>query len=290
MSLRSQLIAGILLTGLGVVDLAGLIPAMADYAYGIVWWGVLLLVDAYNTVRRGLSLWRGDVARFLTITAPVSVLIWLLFEALNLPAPQWQYRGNVSGLWGKVLFGFIAFSTVVPIMVESWWVVAGKPCAPAGLLEWARRYRWFLVAAAMGVAVIPFINRIFWLNQGIWLIPALVLLPFVRVESCSGGQFMRALVVSGLLAGIAWEAFNYPARTHWEYLILPDVPHLFHMPLPGYLGFIPFALSMIAVYRWCCSVRPSFWLALLLYGMATGGLYWLTVLYIDRGIWVSGFW
>jgi hypothetical protein len=82
--------------------------------------------------------------------------------------------------------------------------------------------------------------------------------------------------------------FNYPARTHWEYLILPDAPHLFYMPLPGYLGFIPFALSMMAVYQWGRQVRPSLWLGALLYGIAIAGLYWLTALYVRRGIWVDG--
>ena len=291
--LRKQIYFGCLLTAIGVADLAGYLPAIANYAYGIVWWGVLLLVDAWNAQRRGLSLWRGRGAHFLTITAPVSVVVWLFFEALNLPTPQWRYRGYIPGIWGKVLFGFIAFSTVVPIMVESWWLVAGKERVPSGLLGWARRYRWILLAAAVTFAVVPFVNGAFWLgtfwlNQGIWLIPALVLLPLVRAESCSGAEFARGLVVSGLLAGLAWETFNFTARTHWEYLILPDVPHLFYMPLPGYLGFVPFALSMMAVFGWLRSLRQSVWLGALLYAVAIGGLYWLTVLYVERGIWVDG--
>jgi hypothetical protein len=214
-------------------------------------------------------------------------VVWLVYEALNLPAPQWRYRGDVPGLWGKVLFGFIAFSTVVPIMVESWWLVAGRQCVPAGLLGRSRRHHWVLIAAAAAVAIVPLVNDFFWLNQGIWLIPALVLLPFVRAEPCSAIHFTRALVFSALLAGLAWEAFNYPARTHWEYLILPHVPHLFYMPLPGYLGFIPFAVSTMAVHQWSCSVRPSIWLGALLYATAVTGLYWLTVLYINRGIWIT---
>jgi hypothetical protein len=287
MSLRKQVIAGILLTALGVADLAGLMPGIVDYAYAIVWWGVLLLVDALNTRRRNLSLWRGQSAHFLTIVVPASVVVWLVFEALNFPAPQWRYRGNIPGLWGKVMFGFVAFSTVVPIMVESWWLVAGRQCAPAGLLAFLRRNRWYVLSGAGILALVPFLNDVFWFNQGIWLIPALVLLPFVRLESCSSTCFTQALAASALLAGAAWEAFNYPASTHWEYLILSGAPHLFYMPLPGYLGFIPFALSMLAVYQWSRSVRPSLWLGALLYATAVAGLYGLTVLYIDRGIWIT---
>jgi hypothetical protein len=186
------------------------------------------------------------------------------------------------------LFGFVAFSTVVPIMVESWWLVAGRLCAPAGLLAWLHHRRWYSLGAAAVIAIVPLVNHVFWFNQGIWLIPALVFLPFLRAERCSNSHFIRALGGSALLAGVAWEAFNYPAGTHWEYLILAGAPHLFYMPLPGYLGFIPFALSMMAVYQWFRDVRASLWLGALLYVTAFAGLYWLTVLYIERGIWITG--
>ena len=289
MTLRVQVIAGSLLTAMGVADLAGFTPAIADYAYAIVWWGVLLLVDAWNSHSKGLSLWRGGrVAQFVMITMPASVIVWLIFEALNFPSPQWRYRGTIPGIWPKVLFGWIAFSTVIPIMVESWWLISGRQRVPIGLLGWSRQNRWVLIAVACCLAVLPFVNNLFWFNQGIWLIPALVLLPFAPAERCSTGQFIRALIFSALLAGLAWETFNYPARTHWEYLILPNMTHIFYMPLPGYIGFVPFALSMLAVHLWSGRLRPTVWLGALLYALATGGLYWLTMLYIDRGLWVTG--
>lgn len=282
-----QVLAGSLLTTIGIADLAGLIPGIVDYAYGIVWWGVLLLIDFWNAKHRGLSLWRGNLAHFLTITAPVSVIVWLVFETLNLPAPQWRYRGEIPGLSGKVLFGFISFATVIPIMVESWWLIAGRQCVPAGLMNWLQRRRWWVLGAAAILAVIPFVNGVFWWNQGMWLIPALVLLPFMQAHTCSSGHFTRALSVSALLAGLAWEAFNYPAATHWEYLILAGSPHLFYMPLLGYVGFIPFAFSMMAVYEWSRALRPGIWLGTLLYAAAVSGLYLLTIIYIDRGIWTA---
>jgi hypothetical protein len=104
---------------------------------------------------------------------------------------------------------------------------------------------------------------------------------------CSGRQFTKALVLAGLLAGVAWEGFNYPARTHWEYLILPGAPHLFYMPLPGYLGFIPFAGSVLAVYEMLRRVRPAMWLGALLYAVSFAGLYWTTRLFVERGIWIQ---
>ena len=284
--MRTQLAIGTLLTAVGAADLAGLVPALADYAYPIVWWGVLLLVDAWNSAHRGLSLWRANKVRFFAITLPVSVIVWLLFEALNLPAPQWRYRTELPGIWRKVLLGFLSFSTVIPIMVESWWVVGGHQCVPAGLLTAFRKHKGLAFTLAALAAVIPFVNDVFWFNQGIWLIPALVLLPLVAIEHCPAPHFLRAMATSGLLAGLAWEGLNYRSRSHWEYLILPEVPHLFYMPLPGYLGFIPFAFSMLAVYQWQRSLKPAIWLAVVLYSFAIAGLYALMAFYLDR-IWIG---
>src|SRR5579884_275569 len=146
--------------------MAGLIPPLADYTYPIVWWGLLPVVDAYNRRKRGLSLWQGRLPHFLLITTPVSVLFWLVFELMNLPAPQWHYRGGIDNLHAQVLFGFIAFTTVIPIMAESYWLFGGPFCLPAGFGGWfrARPAIWILVGLVL--AAIPFFNDVFWFNQG----------------------------------------------------------------------------------------------------------------------------
>jgi hypothetical protein len=277
--------AGFLLTAIGGAALTGFLPAIATYSYAIVWWGVLLLVDSYNAARRGLSLWHGNVRHFVVVTLPASVLLWLFYEALNLPAPQWLYRGDLPGMWRKLLFSFAAFSTVIPIMTEAWWLVAGRQCAPAELLRWFRDHRRISFGAAGVFTALPFVNDNFWFNQGMWIVPALLLLPFLRAQHCTGGTFTRSLVLSGLLAGLCWEALNYRAPAHWEYLILPDVPHLFFMPLPGFLGFIPFALTTMAVYEAQRRIRPSAAAGVILYGLTIAGTYWLTLLCVERGLW-----
>jgi hypothetical protein len=284
-ALRGATAAGALLTAAGVAALAGFLPAIATYSYAIVWWGVLLIVDSFNAARRGLSLWHGNARHFLMITLPASVLLWLFFEALNIPAPQWLYRGDLPGMWRKLLFSFAAFSTVIPIVVETWWLVAGRQCVPVEILRSFREHRRMAFSAAAVFTALPFVNDIFWFNQGMWIVPALVLLPFVRMEQCSGGAFTRAVVLSGMLAGLGWEALNYPAPAHWEYLILPNVPHLFQMPLPGYLGFIPFAFTTMAVYEAQRQIRPTVAAGAILYGLTIAATYWLTLLCVERGLW-----
>ena len=267
--------------------MAGLIPALADYTYPIVWWGLLPIVDAYNARRRGLSLWRGRARQFLLITIPISVLFWLLFEALNLAAPQWRYKGGIDNLHAQVFFGFIAFATVIPIMVEAYWLVGGPFCLPERFAAAVRKWRWAAITIGLILITAPFFNHVFWFNQGMWSAPGLMLLPFAKCPPCrQTRRFAIAIVASGLIAGFFWEMLNYWSRTHWEYLILPASPHLFQMPLLGYTGFIPFALTSMVVYEQQLRLRARAATGILLYAAALGALYVLTTAYMNRGLWL----
>jgi hypothetical protein len=65
------------------------------------------------------------------------------------------------------------------------------------------------------------------------------------------GQFNRTinLILSGFLCGGLWELWNYWAHAKWHYTV-PIMENLkvFEMPLPGYLGFPPFALECFTMY------------------------------------------
>ena len=273
-SLRIQVITGAAVAAVGVAGMAGAVPAIRNYTYPVVWWGLLMVIDAWNWRRHQVSLWRADPRRFFAITLPVSALFWLLFEALNLLAPQWRYRGHVEGVHRQVLLGFFSFATVVPIVMECWWMLAGPACVPRSLPQIAQRHKWLLIGLGTLVLALPFVNDIFWFNQGMWLAPALLLLPFVAAPTCRTAEpFATGWVAGSILAGLLWEAINFPSPTGWQYLILPEAPHLFEMPLPGYLGFVPFGLSVLAVYEAQRRLPPSIGVAAVLYAGALAGLY-----------------
>jgi hypothetical protein len=254
--------------------MAGALPALHNYTYAIVWWGLLMMIDAWNWRRHGESLWRHDLRRFFGITLPVSVLFWLLFEALNLLAPQWRYRGRVEGVHAQVFFGFACFATVVPIVMECWWMLAGSACIPRGLHDFARRNKTLLVILGLGALAVPFVNQVFWFNQGMWLAPALLLLPFIAIRTCPTPQpFAAGWVAGSIAAGLLWEAINYTSNTGWQYLILPDAPHLFEMPVPGYLGFVPFGLSVLAIYEGQRRLPARLVVVGMLYAVALAALY-----------------
>ena len=279
--------AGLLLFTMGIAGVAGWIAALRDAAYPLLWWGLLIEVDGWNFRRSGLSLWRRNAGAFFAVTAPVSALLWLFFELLNLPRPEWVYLGGYHSIAGQTVLGFVSFATVVPIEIEAWWLVAGEVSIAREILDAARRWRWAFVAAGAITIALPWIQSGPWYwNQAMWISPALLLLPFVRVKaSRETGRWVWRLSAAGLLAGFFWECLNWPSHTHWRYVILTSAPHLFQMPLPGYIGFIPFALACLVVYEASRAMRGTVAIGALLWTLAGGLMYVVTQVYFERGIW-----
>ena len=93
----------------------------------------------------------------------------------------------------------------------------------------------------------------------VWVAPLLVLTALQRLR---GDQTIFAPLASGdwrplwrvalaaLICGFFWELWNYRSLVHWEYSI-PYVHRfeLFHMPVLGYAGYLPFGLECLAVAR-----------------------------------------
>jgi hypothetical protein len=72
------------------------------------------------------------------------------------------------------------------------------------------------------------------------------------------------LTVSALTCGFFWEMWNGgSAGYHWVYTVpyVGGMPHLFEMPLLGYLGYPPFAWSTYAVCQFALGqvrgLRPA---------------------------------
>lgn len=274
--------------------MAGVPGPLANYTYAITWWGILILMDEWNFHHRGLSLWRSQVARFVAVTLPLSTVFWLFFEMLNLASPQWRYRGGLSSVSAQVLFGFVSFATVIPIIIEVYWLIAGEFRLPPALERALRSYSTVLAITGAVLTLIPLLNHRFWLNQGMWLAPALLFLPAAPVplapamqRTDHAGQLVLRISAAGLVAGLIWETVNWFSRTHWEYLILSSWPHIFQMPWIGYIGFVPFAFTVLVVYALANRIPGHARAGVWLYGIAFAGLYVLTVIYDRRGLWVG---
>jgi hypothetical protein len=61
-------------------------------------------------------------------------------------------------------------------------------------------------------------------------------------------QPVISLAIGSLICGFFWEMWNFYSYPKWVYH-LPHVngPKLFEMPIPGYIGYIPFSLELFTL-------------------------------------------
>jgi hypothetical protein len=250
---------GIVLFALGLWALAADLEAWNTVWYLPAWYGYLLVVDAVIYARRGssfLSDRRGELAAMMLWSLP----FWLVFEAYNLRLHNWYYVFGLRTLWGSGLMSTLAFATVLPACffhaeaLEAFGAFRNSRCRP---LPVTRRTLVFLAAAGAFCAIAPLLSprTFFWAVWGAAFgIPEVLNYragaPSLLADREAGtpGRLYR-LLAGGLWAGAVWELLNFWARTKWIYTV-PGFEDwkLFEMPLAGFGGFPPLALSAFTFF------------------------------------------
>jgi len=241
------------------------IEPIYSWFYCFAWWSYILLADNLLLRLTGRSLIasrRRELARML----PLSVFIWLVFEAYNLVLRNWGYDGVptlVAVRWGGYS---VAFATVLPgIFVTAdllGYLLFGAATVPPSEAEPAAgpRSRPDPLFLALGVllTVAPLVwPRYFF--PAVWIGPILLLDPLLErlgVRSLSlslaSGDRRRvwSLLAGGCACGLLWEFWNFWAGGKWIYSI-PFFGQwkLFEMPVLGFLGSPPLPLEWWILYR-----------------------------------------
>jgi len=257
--------------------LAGIEP-FASWNTPIAWTGFIIFADAIVFRARGHSWMRSSPREFAALCA-VSIPLWLVFESFNLVIRNWHYIGLPENTALRA-FGYAwSFATIWPAIFEAADLIAvftnSPPAHPAPLVHPAHPAppappaltAVGAVMLATPLLVTPEIAR--YLAAPVWLGFILLLDPInARLGADSllrdwrAGQFDRTvnLVLSGFLCGFLWELWNYWARAKWQYTVpIMENLKIFEMPLPGYLGFPPFALECFTMYVFVRSLirRPG---------------------------------
>ncbi|NDY42480.1 hypothetical protein G3N55_06440, partial [Dissulfurirhabdus thermomarina] len=240
---------------------AGLRPAR-DFFYLLVWWPYVALADGLVKARRGASPATATPAG-LAALAFWSVSFWLVFEAYNLVLGNWRYVGLVAARPVRWAGYVLSFATVLPaVLVTAGWFETLRPFRRLAVprFAWTPRRRLAAGLAGVAAAALPLIQPR-WAYPLVWVGPFLVLDAavdalggpgLVRCLAAGRGGRVAALLAAGLFCGLLWEFWNYWAGAKWVYHVpLPRVldVRLFEMPLPGFLGFLPFALECEAAAR-----------------------------------------
>lgn len=234
-------------------------PGVVTFFTALVWTAYIPLVDAAVYRHRGDSLLHH--AGSFTAMALLSVPAWLIFEAYNLHLRNWAYVGVPRQFWLFSLGATWAFATIFPGIFET-----------ADLFQavWTHRLRcrpwrvrpglgWITVGVALlavplelPAALAPYSFALVWIGFIFLLDPVNCALgwPSLLADLEAGrAGWPIALLLAGAACGFFWEFWNYWAQARWEY-IFPILHRyrIFAMPVPGFIGFPPFALECFTLY------------------------------------------
>jgi len=238
----------------------------AQYYFPIVWFGYILLIDSLVYKIKKDSLLTKHFNKFIFLLV-LSALVWWIFEIFNLSLNNWNYvKEFEKGIVADLLFRTISFSTVIPAVFETAELLSSMHWFDK--LKLHKKYnitKEFLFGMIFIGVVSLFLSlakpKIFF--PLIWVSLFFILDPINYMnKQPSIIQHLKdkklkipiTLMAAGLICGILWEFWNYWAVIKWQYII-PYVGFLkiFEMPILGYLGYLPFALELYAIYyfaRW----------------------------------------
>jgi hypothetical protein len=242
--------------------------------YCFAWWSYILLADNLLLIFRGRSLLLGRLREFRAMI-PISIFVWLVFEAFNFRVQNWSYSIPPMETWQRWAGYLISYATVLPgifitaDLVELFWKRSGAPFAsecnsqdPRGM----PRHSLPCIVFGFCLTIAPLI----WpgyLFPMVWVGPVFLLNPllgkfgkqWLSFKTRSGhGKRVWSLMLAGLICGLMWEFWNYWAGSRWIY----SVPFfgewkVFEMPVLGFLGFPPFALECWVLYHLIQAVLHS---------------------------------
>ena len=224
------------------------------------WYGYILFFDWLVYRKKGKSLLMTNTKEFF-IMFPVSIGLWCIFELHNLLFHNWEYIGLPQNRL-LTIFGFaISFATILPAIYETFEFLKSRNLFNFKIQPRFHSRLRLILEIIFGLALIAiatflpstYTGPLIWLGYLFVFAPLnyLIGIPSILKER-EEGKLSDTLNVmaSGYICGIAWELLNYWAGAKWIYHI-PYFPNIkfFEMPIIGFLGFGPFAIAFIAMYR-----------------------------------------
>jgi hypothetical protein len=256
-----QLCCGLLVIA-GTFLAARVFEVVDLFRFPLCWAGLLLALDGAARLRRGSSPLRTP-ADWL-FCAGASVLFWDVFELVDLRLKNWWYTGVSEEAWTGAAFGALSFATVLPAVRLG--LASLTPVQEPEITEDHGGWRAPLAAGVALLALaLAFPRQAFplaWLFLWPLCEAANAALPRGAglpspLRTRSDPRLIRRLLLLALPLGLAWEVFNWRCPRGWVYTVPHfEHPKLFEMPLPGYLGYLPFLLEAGAALALLDRLRP----------------------------------
>lgn len=236
------------------------IPHANIWVTPLAWYGYILFVDSLVYKRKNTSLLMTNTKEFF-IMLPSSIGLWCIFELHNLLFHSWKYIGLPQNKFVTV-FGFaISFATILPAIYETFDFLKSRNFFNVKISPRSYSKLRLILEICLGIALIAtatftpsiYTGPLIWLGYLFLFVPLNYLIgaPSVLKEREKGKiSDILNLLIAGYICGVVWEFLNYKAGAKWIY----RVPYfqnikLFEMPIIGFLGFGPFAVTFIEMYN-----------------------------------------
>ena len=233
-----------------------------QYTFFPLWLGFILAVDGLVLRRTGTSL----IVRSPKIMAMMFILAvpyWWMFEAINQVIQNWVYMGsNPETSLFSLIQTSLAFSVVIPAVFEvselvgSFNFINRFARMPALVLN-RQQVAIIGILGVLSLAALltwpKYLFPITWLSLFFIFDPINYLTgrPSITANVRHGDwRLVVAFALGALICGFFWEMWNYQATISWQYNIgFFDFARIFHMPLLGYGGYLPFGLETYAMFH-----------------------------------------
>ncbi len=252
---------GILLILFAEINFFLKVEPFASKYFIIVWGGYILTMDALVYKLRKKSLISENIYTFAGLFF-LSAIFWWIFEFMNLRVGNWNYN-NISGLaaLGNAAWKTVYFSTVLPAFFETYDLIRSVHLFDKRKLhkkhKLSRHFLYAMVSAGIIMFILPLVYPKYFYPL-IWMTFFFILDPinYLHKQPSVVGHLKDkklviplSLLLAGIIMGFFWEFWNYWAVTKWYY----DIPFvgffkIFEMPILGYLGYFPFALSLYSMF------------------------------------------
>ena len=220
------------------------------FAYAFFWWSYICLLDSIVCFRKG---------RFQILKPSLPYLIlfsssyWCIFELINLRMENWFYVNVPEGFWKNLPGYFLSYGTVIP------GILLTKETLSPLFEEVKTRPLPVFPRLSIGLGflflLLLFIFPLYFFPVA-WIFLLLITEGYCYLrgfpsfmEQLGRGQAGDVLTtaLTGLVCGFLWEVWNTLSVAKWVYSVpFFEGCKLFEMPLPGYLGFVPFALGTVS--------------------------------------------
>lgn len=241
-------------------------PALACvqwYTYIPLWFGLIVVVNAFIYKRMGRSPLSHETGRFIRI-ALLSSVFWWFFEFLNRFVWNWFYVG-IDGITPAeyIFFATISFATVLPGVMSvaellgTFRFFSGGTFSDMFRVNLRSLWTKLLLAAVtlFGLTGIVFIPEFAY--PFLWVSPlcGFVLVKLLYGEQCALDDITRGdwnrivrYALAALICGLIWEMWNIHSLAKWIYAV-PYVHRFqyFEMPLLGLFGYIPFGVECLMI-------------------------------------------